>query len=166
MSTTDTPFFYIEAAQCPPQTSDPPLTPQTFSGRGAKPQCSHKASRTQSQPPVRPLKHAQTAAGCGTCATGATGQAAARAASCAARRTLCGRTDGGDKGAPGKRVQAVQLGQGVNFLGMASNGGVSSCALESSLHACLQQPLQSPPPPARAAYPFPSCLSERSNAHR
>ena len=34
------------------------------------------------------------------------------------------------------------------------------------LHPCLQQPLQSPPRPARAAHPFPSCLGERSNAHR
>ena len=127
-----TPFFYIEAAQCPPQTSDPPLTPQTFSGRGAKPQW-----LTQSQPhavaaPVRPRKHAQTAAGCGTRANGATGRAAALAASCAAHHTRCGRTDGGEKGAPGKHVQAVQVGQGVNLLGMASNGGASSCALDTS----------------------------------
>ena len=36
----------------------------------------------------------------------------------------------------------------------------------TQLHPCLQQPLQSPPRPARAAYPFPSCFGERSNAHQ
>ena len=161
-----TPFFYIGAAQCPPQTSDPPLTPQTFSGRGAKPQW-----LTQSQP------HA-------VAAPRAASEACADSRWVRDPRHWCHRSGCRPRGFMRRAPHTLWAdGRGRQ---RCTREARSSCSTWSrcefawhgfqwrcellrvgyQLHACLQRPLQSPPPPARAAHPFPSCLGERSNADR